>query len=103
AARVHPLRDVGALPVDGGHHRAGVAVDAVLRVGVADRLQRAADDGRDVDVGGGGDLAGDHGDAGGHQGLARHAARGVVAQDGVEDGVGDLVGDLVRVPLRDRL
>ncbi len=57
---------------------------------------------RVVDVGLGGDLARDHDQAGGHQGLAGDAAVGVLGQDGVEDGIGNLVGDLVGMAFGDR-
>ncbi len=50
----------------------------------------------------GGDLPGDHRQAGGHQRFAGHAAHGVLGQHGVQDGVGDLVGDLVRMTFGDR-
>ena len=45
----------------------------------------------------GGDFSGDHGQAGGDQRFAGHAALGVLRDHCVEDRVGNLVGDLVRV------
>ncbi len=49
-ALVHALRDVGALLVDGVHHAAGVAVEAVLGAVVADAAHHLAHDGRHVHV-----------------------------------------------------
>ena len=66
-------------------------------------VDRLAHELGDVDVGVGGDLAGDDDQAGGDQRLAGHAAVRVLGEDGVEDGVGDLVGHLVGVALGDRL
>ena len=91
--------DVGRLLVDRGDDRAGLVVEPVLGPGVAHVLDRLAHDRREVGVGLGGDLAGDEGEAGGHQGLAGHPAHRVLGDQGVEDGVGDLVGDLVGVAL----
>ena len=77
----------------------GVGGEAEVGVDVADLADRLAGDLLDVDVGLGGDLAGDDDEAGVDERLAGDAARRVVAQDGVEDAVGDLVGDLVGVTL----
>ena len=78
---------------------AGLAVEAVQRVVVADRVDRLAGELGDVDVGGRGDLAGDDAQTGGEQRLAGDATVGVLGEDGVEDGVADLVGHLVGVTL----
>ncbi len=97
AAGVDTLGDVGGLAVDGGDDGAGVAVEALEGVVVADLADRVADESLEVDVGLGGDLAGDDDEAGAGEGLAGDAAGGVLGEAGVEDGVGDLVGDLVGV------
>ena len=47
---VDAARDVGRLLLDGGDHAARLAVDAELRVRVADLGDRSADDRRDVDA-----------------------------------------------------
>ena len=94
---VDATRDVRRLAVDGRDHRAGAVVEAVVGVGVADPLDRAADDVRNVDVRRRGDLAGDHRHPGGHQRFARHAGVGVASQDRVENRIRDLVGNLVGV------
>jgi len=89
------LCDVGGLAVDGGDDGAGVAVEALEGIVIADLADRLADQGLEVDVGLGGDLTGDDDEAGAGEGLAGDAALGVFGEAGVEDGVGDLVGDLV--------
>ena len=95
AAGVHAHGDVAGLLVDAGDHGAGVGVEAVERVVVADGGDGAADQRLEIHVGLGGDFAGDDDQAGGGQGLAGHAAGWIFGQAGVEDGVGNLVGDLV--------
>ena len=97
AARIHALGNVARLLVDARNHRAGIGVEAVERVVVADRGHHAADQRLEVDIGLGGDLARDDHQPGGRQGLGRHAAVGVLLQAGVENCVGDLVGNLVRM------
>ena len=99
---VDALADVRRLRVDGRDDAAGVAVEAVGGVVVADVADGLPDDLGDLHVGVRGDLAGDHDHAGGDHGLAGHATVRVVGEDGVEDGVGDLVGDLVGMTLGDR-
>jgi hypothetical protein len=54
-----------------------------------------------IDVGLGGDLAGDDHQSGGRQRLGGDAAVGVLLQAGVQNGVGDLVGNLVGVAFGD--
>jgi hypothetical protein len=50
-----------------------------------------------VDVGFGGDFAGDDDQAGAGQGFAGDAAGRIFTKAGVENGIGNLVGDLVRM------
>ena len=100
---VDSLGDVGRLLVDRVDHRAGVAVEAVGGVVVADLANGLAGDPRDVDVGVGGDLPRDDDQAGVDEGFAGDPSIGVVRQDRIEDAVGDLIGDLVGMALRDRL
>jgi hypothetical protein len=103
AADVDPLGDVGRLRVDRRHHGAGVAVEAELVARVADLLDDAPRHPGEIDVGLGGDLAGEQHEAGGDQGLAGDAAGRILPQDLVEDRVGDLVRHFVRVTLGHRL
>ena len=85
-----------------GDDGAGVGVEAVLRAGVADVANDSAHDFAVIEHGRGGDLSGHHGQAGGHQRFAGHAAHGVLGKHGVQDGVGNLVGDLVGVAFGNR-
>jgi hypothetical protein len=94
---VDALGNVTALLVDRHDHAAGVAVEAVQRVVVADAVDDLAGQLRDVDICVGGDLAGNHAQTGGEQRLAGHAAVRVLGEDRVEDRVADLVGHLVGV------
>ena len=95
--------DVGRLLAGVADDAARVAVDAVLDVGVADFQQGLAGDGVKVQVGAGGDFAGDHDEVLAGDGLAGDAAHGVNAEGGVQHGVGNLVANLVGVPFGDRL
>jgi len=69
---------------------------------VADIPDRLANQARDVDVGGGRDLARDVDLARDHERFARDSPGGIVAQNRVEHRVRDLIGDLVRVPFGHR-
>ena len=102
-AGVDALGDVAGLAADGDHDAAGGAVEALRGRVVADLEDPLAHDLLDVDVAGGGDLAGHDDEAGGQQGLDRDPAVRVLAQHLVEDRVADLVGDLVGVTLGHRL
>ena len=103
AAGVHALGDVARLLVDGRDHGAGVGVEAVERVVVADGGDDAANQALEVDVGLGGDFAGDDDEAGRGQGFGGHAAVGILLEAGVQDGVGNLVGNLVGMTFGDGL
>ena len=97
------LGDVGALLFDGDEDRAGVVVEALGAVVVADLLDGLADDLVVVDDGGGGNLAENHHHTGLGGGLAGNAGVGILSKAGVENGVGHLVADLIGVTLRNRL
>ncbi len=103
AAGVHAHGDVGRLALERADHAAGVAVEAVGRVRVADVPDDLPGDPGHVHVGGGRDLARHDAQARGDQHLAGHAARGVILHHRVQHGVGDLVRHLVGMPLGDRL
>src|SRR6185436_738883 len=91
------------LLVDGSDDAARVAVEAQLRVDVADVLDRVARQLGDVDVTRRGDLTRHDHQAGGEERLAGDSTARVLGQDRIEYRVGNLVGDLVGVPLRHRL
>ena len=103
AAWIDALGDVGRLLVNRGQNGARLVVEPVFRPGVADILDRIADDLLVVHGRLRGDLAGDHGDAGGHERLARDTPGGVLRENGVENGIGNLVGDLVGMAFGDGL
>ena len=95
--------DVAGLFVDGGQHRAGVAVEAVFGPVVADVNDHVPDDFGDVHIAAGGNFAHDHDHTGGGAGLAGHPAHGVLLQDRVQNRVGNLVADFVGMSFRDGL
>jgi hypothetical protein len=99
AARVHAHGDIRALLVEGDHDRAGIAVEALAAVVVADCVHHAAHQLGHGDVGLRGDFPGHDHQAGGDQGFAGHAAGGVVLEGRVQNRVADLVRDFVRVTL----
>jgi hypothetical protein len=101
AAGIHAHGDVAGLLVDGGDDGAGVGVESVDGVVVADGGDDAADQRLEIDVGAGGDFAGDDDQAGSGEGLAGDAAVGVLLEAGVEDGVRDLIGDLIGMTFGD--
>ena len=96
---VDPLGDVGGLGVEGDEHPAGVAVEAVGVVVVADRAHRVAGQGGDIDVRRGGDLPRHDDETGGQERLTGHPAGRVALEHGVEHGVGNLVRHFVGVAL----
>src|SRR4029079_12565951 len=84
------------------HERAaGLVVEAVLGLRVADVADGVADDRLEVDVGLRRDLAENEDETGRRRGLAGDAGVRVVADDRVEDRVGDLVAHLVGMALGD--
>src|SRR5208282_3452266 len=103
ATGIHTHGDIAGLFVDTGDYGAGIGVEAVDGVVVTDGLHDSAHQVLKVDVGFGGDLAGDDDQAGAGQGFAGDAAGWVFTQAGVENGIGNLVGDLVRMSLGYRL
>src|SRR5690606_40679237 len=100
---VDALRDVARLLTEGVDHRAGVAVEALVRVVVTDVEHDLADDLLDLDERVARDLARDHDQAGFRQGFAGDAALRVLCDIGVENRVRHLGSDLVRMALRDGL
>src|ERR1700691_4706006 len=95
AAGVHTHGYVAGLFVDAGNNGASIGVETVNGVVIADRLDYSTDQVLEVDVGFGGDFAGDYDQAGAGQGLAGDAAAGIFTQACVQNGIGNLVGDFV--------
>ena len=95
AAGVDAHGDVAGLFVDAGDDGAGVAVEAVESVVVADGLHGAADYVLKIDVGFGGDFSGDDDEASRGKGLAGDAAERIFGEASIENGVGNLIGDFI--------
>ena len=94
---LHAAVDVGALLVQGGHHAAGIAVEHVLGLVVANVIDGFPDSGLDVHVGLGLDFAHHHDHARGAEALAGDLGFGILREELVQDGVTDLVGHFVGV------
>ena len=95
------LGDIGRLLLDGHEDIAGLVVEALVRVIVADALDRAPDDLLEVDVGLCGDFTEDHDHSGFCRRFACNLGHGVFRKAGIKNSVGDLIADLVRVTLAD--
>jgi hypothetical protein len=89
------------LALDSAHDGASVGVKTVFRTVIANAADGFTDQGVVIDLRGGGDFAGHHGQAGGDQRLAADAALGILPEDFIEYGVGNLVGYLVGVTFGD--
>ena len=87
AAGVNAHGDVARLLVDAGDDRAGIGIEAVERVVVADGGDVAPHQRLKIDISFGGDFAGDDYQAGRGKGLTGHAAERIFLQAGIEDGV----------------
>lgn len=88
---VKTLGNVGRLLLDGNEHVAGLVVEALVGVVVANVLDGITDDLLVVEAGLCGDLAEDHDHAGLGGRLAGNLGERVLTQAGIEDGIGDLV------------
>ena len=96
---VHAHGDIAGLLVDGSEHSAGMAVEAGLRLIIADAADGIAGHMGDVHIALRGDFAHDHDHAGRGAAFTGDARLGVLRQNSVEHAVGDLIADLVRMPL----
>jgi len=98
---VHALGDVGGLLLEGDEDVAGLVVESLGRVVVADVLDRVADDLLVVDDRLGRDLTAheDHTSLG-HR-FAGDFGVGVLLEVSIEDGIRHLIADLVRVTFSD--
>ncbi len=81
--------------MQGGHDAAGIPVEHILGLVIADAVDGAADGGLDVHVGFGLDFAHHHDHPRGAEALAGNLGLGVLAEELVQDGVADLVGHFV--------
>ena len=101
--RVDAQGDVRRLVLDRDQRAAGLVVEAVVGLRVADVADGLADDLLEVDVGVGRDLAEDDDEAGRRRRLAGDPRVRILADDRVEDRVRDLVAHLVGMALGHRL
>ena len=97
------LRDVGRLRLDGGQHRAHIAVEADLGAVVTDFDRGLPRDFHIVGTRLAGYLAGEHDQPGLGERFERDPRVGVLFQQRVEDGVRNLVAHFVRMAFGDRL
>lgn len=100
---VETLRDIGRLLLNGDEQVAGLVVETLGGVIVADVLDGFTDDLLVVEVGLGGDFTEDHDHAGLGGSLASNLGEGVLGEAGIEDGIRNLISDLVGVTLTDGL
>src|SRR5439155_22045711 len=100
AGAIDPQRDVLRLLVDAGQPGAGLVVESVRRIVVADIPDRVPHDPRDVHVALGRDLTRHEREPRRHQRLAGNTTGWVLRQDRVQDGVRNLIRDLVGMPFR---
>mmetsp|Transcript_21337 Transcript_21337/g.50508 ORF Transcript_21337/g.50508 Transcript_21337/m.50508 type:complete len:413 (+) Transcript_21337:182-1420(+) len=98
---VDGLGNVGGLFLDGHNDVAGLVVESLGGVVVANVLDGIADDLLVIDRGRSGDFSKDHDHSRLAAGLAGDARGLVSGQAGIQNGIRDLVGKLVRVTLID--
>ena len=96
---VDTLGDVWRLLADGQLDSAGVAIETLVGVVVADAENNTANEGHQVGVGVSGDLTGEVDLAGGQQRLDGNPASGIIVEECIEHGVRNLIGHLVGVAL----
>ena len=101
ATSIHALRDVARLLVDGRDDRAGVGVEAIESIVVADGGDDATHQALKINVGFGGDFASDDDQPGGCQRFSGDAAVGILLQAGIQNGVRNLIGNLIRMAFGD--
>jgi len=100
---VDTLGNIGRLLLEGNEDVAGLVVESLGRVIVADVLDRVTDDLLVVNDSLGSDFTANQDHASlGHR-LAGDFGVGILLQVGVENGIGNLIADLVRVSFSDRL
>ncbi len=96
---VHTHGNISTLLIQCHHDSTGVAVEALGAVVVADLYHGIADDGGNVQLRLGGNLACDKHVASTGYGLAGHAAHGVLSHAGVEDRIGHRIAKLIGMSL----
>jgi hypothetical protein len=92
---VNTLSDIGGLLLDSNDDVAGLVVNTLLSIIIADLLESIADDLLVVDVGLGSDLTENHDHAGLGAGLASNLGEGILSKDSIEDSIRDLISNLI--------
>lgn len=100
---VKTLGDIGRLLLNGDEQVAGLVVETLGRVIIADALDSLTDDLLVVELGLGGNLTENHDHTGLGGSLASNLGEGILSQAGIKDSIGDLISDLVGVTLADGL
>ena len=89
--------DIGGLLVDRNHNGTGVAVKAILRLVIADLLNRLTNDLRDIYICVGGDLAGYQYETGTACCLAGYTAHRILCDQSIQDGIRNGITDFIRM------
>ena len=96
----NPLVDVGALFMNGREHTAGIGLEHIFALGVADTGDDLTCNALQIHVGIRFDLAGQDDLSGGHHRLAGDFGIGIKGQQLIQDGVADLIGHFVGMSFR---
>ena len=89
--------NIGGLFINGHIDAYAFTVKAVAGIGVADIINRFADDLGNGHIGAGGDFTENMHLPCGYNGFAGYTAIGILFQDGIKNGIGNLVGNLIRM------
>ena len=100
-AGVNTHSDIGGLFVDGGHHAAGLIIEAVFSTGVAYFFYCFTNYVGNIYVGFGGNFPCDNSHSGGDHCFAGNPAHRVVFEHCIKNRIGYLIGNLIRMPLSD--
>ena len=103
AAGIHAHGDVRRLALYRANHRAGVRIETVFRVVVADLAHGFAGQLIVIHMGRSRDFAGHDDQSSGQQGFARYASLRILPHYFIKDRIRNLVSNLIRVAFRDRL
>ncbi len=98
AGAVHAAGNVAALLVQRQQHRAGIGIELIVALGVANAADGFARNALYVHIGRAGGFAANQRQAGAHKSLARHVTVTVAAQEFVQNCIGNLIRNFVGVP-----
>ncbi len=102
-ASIHSPGNVERLALYGGHHSAGIGVEAKFGSRVTDIPNHTPHQVLIIQIGARGNLTGHDDQSGRQQGFAGHAPLGVLGEHRIEHGIGNLIGNLIGVTLGHRL